>query len=183
MSTLVPIDSDRYGTMEKVADLKMQGYTDTAVARELGVQRKVVLELFADYREMISRDAESRDIARDHLNLMVKHYDSLIGRYYDLIEEMDAEIGGTSFSAQWAAQKNSALKEIAALEAKRLDALQKAGLLDAGELGDELADMEEKKQQLIEILRNELCPECKAHVARLLQEITKQPEIVQVYNE
>jgi hypothetical protein len=75
----------------------------------------------------------------------------------------------------------NALKLVADLEAKRLDALQKAGLLDAAEMGDHVADMEEKMGIMVSILRNDLCPECKRTVAQKLQQVTNQVEAVRVY--
>lgn len=174
MTTLAIVDGDRFKDMESVADLTMKGYTATEIAKQLDIKRKDVLTLQADYREVLSKDTEARDMARDHLNQMVKHYDRLIKKFYDLIDDID----GLSFSHQVAAQKNAAIKAIAELEAKRLDALQKAGLLESSELGDELADMEEKQELLINILRNDLCPECKAKVAYELSHISGRAEII-----
>lgn len=176
MSLPVPIDSERFKTMEEVADLTMEGLSATEIARKTGIRRKDVLELQADYRTALANDGQARDLARDHLNQMVKHYDRLIKRFYDLIGEIDS----LSFSHHVAGQKNAALKAIAELEAKRLDALQKAGLLESGELGDELADMEEKQAILIDILRNDLCTECKGKIAYKLAQVSGQAEIISV---
>lgn len=160
--------------MEKVAALTMEGLTPTAIAKQLGLKRVLVLELQEDYRVALANDLEARDIAKDHLHKMVKHYDYLISRFYALIRDIDS----LSFSHQVAGQKTSALRSIADLEAKRLDALQKAGLLESSELGDELADMEEKKEILINILRNDLCRSCQSKVAEKLTKVTGQVEVM-----
>jgi len=173
--TIVQIDSDRFERMEQVADLTMQGHTATAISKQLGIQRKEVLLLQEDYRAALSNDHDARDLARDHLNQMVKHYDSLIKKFYDLVEEINL----LSFNHQVAGQKNLALKAIADLEAKRVDALQKAGLLEANDLGDELAEREEREDIIIDILENDLCEVCLNNISPKLIRLTgKVPEVV-----
>lgn len=177
--SIVPVESHRFESMEQVAEYTLMGYSATAIAKETGLKRAQVLTLQEDYRTALANDSEARDMARDHLNMMVKHYDSLIKKFYDLVDEIDT----LGFSHQVAAQKNAALKAIAELEAKRLDALQKAGLLESAELGDELAEMEEKQDILIDILRSDLCPECQAKIAYKLSKVTGQAETIDVESE
>lgn len=176
--TIVSTESHRFEQMEKVADLSMKGKSATAISKELGIPRKEVMVLQEDYRTALANDAEARDMARDHLNMMVKHFDKLIKKLYELVDEIDS----LDFGHQVAAQKNAAIRSIADLEAKRLDALQKAGLLDSAELGDELADMEEKQDILINILRNDLCPSCQMRVANKLSRVTGKVEAAADYD-
>lgn len=166
--TIVSVESERFETMEKVADLMFHGNTETQIAKQLNIPRKEVIRLQEDYRTALANDSEARDMARDYLHQMVKHYDSLIKKFYELVEEIDA----LSFNHQVAGQKNAALKAIADLEAKRLDALQKAGLLENSELGDELAEAEEKRQIIIDILEHDLCPACKRVTASKIMQLT-----------
>lgn len=174
--TIVPVDSDRFNAMEEVADLSFKGYNATQISKQLKIPRKQVMELQEDYRIALSQDGEARDMARDYLNQMVKHYDSLIKKFYELIDDIDI----LDFNHQVAGQKNATLKSIAELEAKRLDALQKAGLLDSAELGDEMAKLEEDHQVLISILREDLCHECAPKVAQKLQKVTGQVEEINI---
>lgn len=176
--SIVPVESERFEMMEKVADLSYRLPNETAIAKELGIPRKTVVSLLEDYKTALASDQEARDMARDHLNLMVKHFSTLIAKFYDLVEEIDS----LSFNHQVAAQKNSALKAIAELEAKRVDALQKAGLLEAGELGDEFAEQEEKQAMIIDIIQNQVCPVCKNKISHQLAALTgKVPETNEVY--
>lgn len=170
--TIVAIESDRFHAMEDVAELSFKGHNPTQISKALNIPRKQVIELLEDYRIALSQDGEARDMARDYLNQMVKHYDALIKRFYELVEDIDV----LDFNHQVAGQKNATLKSIAELEAKRLDALQKAGLLDSAELGDEMAKMEEDHQILISILREDLCPDCSQRVAHKLQKVTGEVE-------
>lgn len=177
--SIVPFDSDRFEMMEQVAVLRMQGHTDNAISKELNIPRKQVKELFTEYKDVLVKDSESRDRAKDALNVMVEHYDHLIKESYEILENLKQE----SFSHQIAAQMTAVLKNVADLEAKRLDAWQKAGLLDNSELGDELVEMEQKTQMLIGILRNDLCNNCRKVVAEKLQRATNVVEAVVVYDD
>lgn len=159
--SIVSVESNRFEQMEKVAELTMKGHNATAIAKTLNLPRKEILVLQEDYRTALSNDSEARDMARDHLNMMVKHFDRLIKKLYDLADDIDT----LDFGHQVAAQKNAALRSIADLEAKRLDALQKAGLLDSAELGDELAEAEEKRDILLNIIQQEVCPACRINIA------------------
>lgn len=174
--SIVHTESHRFEMMEKVAELSLQGHSATAISKALNIKRKEVLALQEDYRTALSNDAEARDMARDHLHMMVEHYNHLIKKFYELVDEIDA----LEFNHQVAGQKNATLRSIAELEAKRLDALQKAGLLDSAELGDELAEAEEKREILIDIIQNQVCPACKQKIASKITELTGKVQAVQV---
>lgn len=178
MSELSIIEGPRFQQMERAVELDMQGVKPTHIARELGIPRKEVLSLLEEYKTVLQKDLESRDIAREHLNKMVRHYDYLINQMYDLIKDLENE----PFDVKVAAQRNSAIKAVAEFEAKRLDALQKAGVLEKDDLGDEMAELEENQEKLIDILRHSLCSKCKSTVAVQLQDITKQPEVQAMYD-
>jgi hypothetical protein len=170
--SIVSVESARFEQMEKVAELTMHGSSATAIAKALNIPRKEVILLQEDWRTALSNDVEARDMARDLLNQMGKHYDILIKKFYDLVDDIDM----LSFNHQVAGQKNATLRSIAELEAKRLDAYQKAGLLDSAELGDELAEAEEKQNIIIDILTNDLCAICKPNIAYKLSKLTGKVE-------
>ena len=173
------VESDRFELMEKVADLTMKGTGPGIIAKQLGITRVEVKNLQQDYRDALSNDQEARDMARDYLNMMVKHYDGLIAKFYDLLDDMDT----LDWNAAAAAQKSGALKAIADLDAKRVDALQKAGLLDSAELGDELAKFEEEKAMVLSVL-TDLCTVCSPKVADRINRLQgKIMEPVEVFDE
>lgn len=177
--SIVSTESNRFELMEKVAERTLMGHSPTSISKELGIKRVEVLELQEDYRVALSQDTQARDMARDHLNMMVAQYDDLIKRLYDLIEEIDQ----LPWNAAAAAQKNGAIKGIAELAAKRVDALQKAGLLDSAELGDELAKFEEDKELIISILKD-LCVVCQPKVAnrisRLMGDSAAEEDVIDI---
>lgn len=176
--SIVPVESARFQMMDEVAELDMKGYNETQISKQVGIPRKEVKVLISEYRDILLQDGEARDMAKDHLFKMVKHYDSLIKKFYDLVDEIDS----LQFSHHVAGQKNSALKAVAELEAKRLDLLQKAGLLESAELGDELAEAEEKRDILVSIIRDNICDDCRAKVAYKISQVTGKSEPVQTYD-
>lgn len=156
-------DNIRFEMMEKVAERMLMGENATNIAKSLKIPRKEVIALQQEYRMVLTQDNEARDLARDYLHQMVEHYTKLIKKFYDLVDEIEI----LDFNHQVAAQKNAALKAIAELEAKRVDALQKAGLLESAELGDEIAQWEEEKETMLSVLRD-LCPNCQSQVGSRL---------------
>ena len=168
-----------FENIEKVAELKNQGVKDTQIGKILGLQRKEVIAYYEDYKTLLKNDSDAHDRAMDLLNVMVEQYDHLIGEYWSLIKKIRLE----TFDDKYAGQENKALSQIGDLIAKRLDAVQKAGLLEAGELGSEYADIEEKANLLISILRSDLCNDCRARVKDKLAVATNQVEAVVVYEE
>jgi hypothetical protein len=154
--------------MEKVWDLHMKSKSPYSIARTLGC--KVVDAKFAiEQMQLIIRDdLESRDAAKDHLNDMVQRYQMLMDEAQKNLEDLKA----LAFDEKVSAQINATLKNIADFDAKRVDFLQKAGLYDQGGLGDELAEREEREQQILQILRNDLCPACTAVVRDKLTKLT-----------
>lgn len=179
-SELIPVDSVHFDNLNKVAQLKMQGSNETEIARATGLKRKDVVALVSEWRETAHADAASRDIARDALHTMNEHYDSLIKATYKTLEQIEQTIVESGASPQRVQQKLAAIKTIGDLEARRLDSLQKAGLLDAQDIGNVVAEMEEKQALLVNILRTKLCDDCKRNVAIELRMVTGKVETVRV---
>lgn len=180
MTNIIPVEAARLDMMERVTTLKLQGYTETQISKQLDIKRKEVIELIDEWKFGLQNDEEARERAMDALRAMDKHYDLLLQKYWDYIKELDDETDMNGIKAPMVAQKMTALKGIADTEAKRLDALQKAGLLEGKEFADQIAEMEEKQSILVDILRNDLCKHCKAAVAEKLQKVTNKVEVVQV---
>lgn len=170
------IDTEAFEIVEKVAQLHVTGMKPLTIAKQLGMKTLEVKKAIEQWNEMLRRDSESSDMARDYLNRMVSHYDDLIEKSYRILKDLDSLV----FDEKIAAQKNTTLKNISEYESRRVDFLQKAGLLDAHDLGDELAEREEREAALINILRNHLCDGCKKEVAYRLSQLTGQVESVRV---
>lgn len=179
MSTLSVIETDPFKEMEAVAKEMMKGHSEYATARRLKLKVIEVRSLWDQFKERLNNDSAARDAARDYLNLMVKQFDDLIQESHVNLENLKL----LPFDEKVSSQIVATIKTIGDLQAKRVDLLQKAGLLDANDLGDELAEREEREALLINILRNDLCPECRKAVARKLQEVTNTVEVTVVYDD
>lgn len=162
------IDTDGFAFMEQVWDLHLKNKSEYAIARALGCKVVEARNAIEQWNEIIRDDMESRDAARDHLNAMVKRYEYLMSEAQQNLEDLR----DLAYDEKVSAQINATLKNIADFDAKRVDALQKAGLLDAHNLGDELAEREQREAMLLNILRNDLCDDCKEVVRDKLTQLT-----------
>lgn len=166
--TLSVVEDDPFKDMEEVARLMMRGLSEYQVARRTEFKVVEVKALWSQYKERLQNDPLATDAARDHLNLMVKQYDELIAKLHDNLEDL-AQL---DYDEKISAQINTTTKNIGDLQAKRVDLLQKAGLLDAHDLGDELAEREEREAKIIKILQHDLCNSCQVHVRDKITELT-----------
>jgi hypothetical protein len=167
-------DSEPFQDMEKVAKEIMKGHSEFKVARDLGLKVAEVRSLWGQYRNLLEQSTLAQDAAHDMLNVMVEQYNDLTARLYANLEQLDRHDHDDKISAQI----NTTTRNIGDLLAKRVDLLQKAGILEGADMGAELAEMERKQDILIDILRTELCEVCQPAVARRLREVTGQVEVV-----
>lgn len=161
MSELAIIDSDAFDHVKQVADLYVKGVTSPhTIARRLGMKVVEVRTALEQWHEIIRNDPGSQDEARDALTVMLQRYDTLLSEANDNLDSLKT----LEYDEKVSAQINATLKLIGDLDAKRVDLLQKAGLLDAHDLGDELAEREEREALLLGILKHDLCDNCKVVV-------------------
>ena len=158
--------------VNKVASEYLKG-TDTAqIARDLDIPRNRVMSLLNDWRKMAANNEAIHARAREALAGADQHYSHLIKKAYEVIESAD-------MSANLNA-KTTSIKLIADIEAKRLDMLHRAGLLDNKEIAEELARMEEKHQVLINILKEIASnhPEIRDEIMKKLSDASNPGEVV-----
>lgn len=169
---------DRYEQINKVAQMYIKGTTNpTTIAKELGVKRAEALDLISEWREIARGSDDIKEQAAEALQVGIQHYSMIVARFWETVEQAD-----TAFDYK---TKNAVLKNIADVEAKKIDMLQKAGLYDDAAIGDELADMEAKQAILINILKEVTsdCDHCKYEVARRLSKVTGKAEPVTISGE
>jgi len=171
LSQLAIIDSNAFEKIMDVANLYADGVTSPyTIARRLDIKVVEAKAAIEQWHEMIRADVDSRDVAKDALNVMLQRYDKLLEEANKNLKDLQ----GLPFDEKVSAQINATLKNIADFDAKRVDLLQKAGLLDAHELGDELAEREEREGLILSILQNDLCDDCKEVVRDKLTQLTGQ---------
>ena len=166
--SLMPVEQPRYEEMNQVVELYIKNVNPTKIAKNLGIRRVDVLNHIDEWkRSAVGSDAMQNRV-EELIASMDEHYSLLIQKAYEIVEEVD-EIDRSSDKetmtrSQMLSQKKGALDLIAKLEKDRIDVLQKSGLLEMDHLGDELAAMEEQKQLIMDIIKEELCEHCKPKV-------------------
>jgi ribosome biogenesis GTPase A len=132
------------------------------------------MALLNDWRSMVSNNQAIHARAKEALAGADQHYSSLIRKTYEVIDSADSSANLTA--------KTTAIKLIADIESKRLEMLQKAGLLDNKEIAEQIIEMERKHDILIKILKDIASshPEIREEIVKRLSEI--QTEVIVIDN-
>lgn len=165
---------DKFDRMNSVVESLLKGNNPTQIARELEMKRAEVLEMLDLWRGLMNSDKGIRERAREALSGADQHYAMLINRSWETVEQADVNSDLRT--------KASALKLIADIEGKRIDMLQKAGLLENNEMAAQLMETERKQEILMGILKEvtSTCNHCKFEVAKRLGEVTGQAQEVKI---
>ncbi len=162
--------SSSFDQMNLVVEELLKGKNPTEISKFLGIKRSEVLEHIDTWRELVSGDSRIRERAREALAGADQHYSMIIQRAWETVDQADAN--------QQYNTKASALKMIADVEQKRIDMLQKAGLLENNEMSSQLLETERKQEILVSILKEVTseCNHCRVEVAKRLSEVTGKVE-------
>lgn len=165
---------DRFESMNRVVEELLKGNNPNQIARTLNLKRADVLVLLDEWRSLAHGDQRIRERAREALAGADQHYSMIIQRAWETVEQADAN--------QQFNTKASALKMIADVEQKRIDMLQKAGLLENNELSNQLLETERKQEVLMSILKDvtSSCDKCRIEVAKRLSEVTNKVEGIDI---
>lgn len=168
---------ERFDKMNKVVEQMLMGNNPTQISKSLSMQRKEVLELIDEWKDIVRDDSSARDRAKEAVAGADQHYAMLIKEAWKTVDDAD-QAGQLNV-------KSSTLKLIADIEAKRITMLQQLGLLDNAELANQLADTERKQDVLVGILKDVTasCPKCKLEVSKRLSQITGVVEPVVIHEE
>lgn len=168
---------DRLAQQQQVIELYLKGENPTTIAKQLGIRRMDALAHVSEWREYARNDPEVKGRARDALAGADQHFNMLIKRSWETVEQTD--MGGDYKT------KATVLKNIADMEAKRVDMLQKAGLLDDAELGDAIAATEEKLSKIKQLLKETSanCNTCRIPVSKGLAAIFQEPAAIILHDQ
>jgi hypothetical protein len=171
---LVLSDSARYERMNDVVTLYLEGRDASWIAKSLKLQRGEVVQYIDDFRQIAKDDEVLRERAQEVVHEFDQQHNRIISEMWKVAEA--AEDKGDIRTRQ------AAIKSLSDITAKRVEVLQKSGLLSDAALGDELAKTQEDQEKLIGILRDVTakCDHCKFEVAHRLQQITGKVEVISV---
>ena len=145
--------ADHFEQMNKVVAEFIKGNNPNQIAKQLALKPAQVTQLLNNWRELIQGDSGIKERAREALGAADQHYSMIIN------EAWNTDV-----------------------EQKRIDMLQKAGVLEKNDMADAILETERKQEVLVGILRDvtSSCNTCKQEVARRLKEVTGKVEVINV---
>lgn len=162
--------------VNKVVGEYLKGSDPTKISKELAIPRQKVVAYLDEWKAMAADNAAIRARAKEALVVADTHYSKLIEKAYEVIDEATTVANLTA--------KTAAIKLVMDLESRRIDMLQKAGLLENKELAEEMIQIEERQQILIGILKDIASehPEVRDKIMKRLSAATRPGETITIVN-
>lgn len=163
--------------VNQVVEEYLKGNDPTVISKQLTIPRTRVVELINEWKVMASANDAIRARAKEALAAADAHYGKLISKSYEVIDEASMT---NNLSA-----KTQGIKLVMDIESKRIDMLQKAGLLENKELAEEMIEIERRQEVLMEILRDIASeyPQVRDEIMRRLSAIAKESEVITIVHE
>ena len=163
--------------VNKVVEEYLKGNDPTQISKELAIPRQKVVSYINEWKVMAADNAAIRARAKEALVGADTHYSKLIQKAYEVIDDATTT---ANLSA-----KTSAIKLVLDIEARRIDMLQKAGLLENKELAEEMLEIERKQDVLVNILKEMATehPEVRDKIMRRLSDISKEREVITIVSD
>ena len=160
--------------VNRVVEEYLKGSDPTKISKDLTIPRQRVVSLINEWKVMASANDAIRARAKEALAAADTHYSKLVARSYEVIDEASMT---NNLSA-----KTAAIKLVMDIESKRIDMLQKAGLLENKELAEEMIEIERKQDVLMNILKDIASeyPQVRDEIMRRLSSIAKEGEVITV---
>ena len=160
--------------VNKVVEEYLKGNDPTRISKTLDLPRTRVVAHLNEWKAMASANDAIRARAKDALVSADAHYTKLIQQAYEVIDDATTTANLTA--------KTAAIKLVMDIEARRIDMLQKAGLLENKELAEEMVEIEKRQEVLVGILRDiaSTHPEVRDLIMQRLSTIAKEGEVVTV---
>ena len=177
MTNFEDLTVEHLDEMNKVVERYLQGSDATQISKELALPRTKVVAHLDQWKTMASDNAAIRARAKEALVAADTHYNKLINKAYEVIDEATT-VGNLG-------AKNAGIKLVLDIESKRIDMLQKAGLLENKELAEEMLEIERKQDVLKSILKDIAAehPEVRDKIMRRLSDISKAGEVITVVHD
>lgn len=155
----------------------LKGNDPTKISKELSIPRTRVVALITEWQQMATANDAIRARAREALAAADEHYSRLISKAYEVIDEATTTANLNA--------KTSGIKLVMDLESKRIEMLQKAGLLENKELAEEMIEIERKQDILKKILMDIASehPEIRDKIMHRLSSVANQGEAITVVHD
>jgi hypothetical protein len=163
--------------VNSVVEEYLKGAEPTQISKQLDIPRQKVMAYINEWKHMASDNAAIRARAKEALVGADTHYNKLINKAYEVIDDATttANLGA----------KTSAIKLVLDIEARRIDMLQKAGLLENKELAEDMLEIERKQEVLVSILKDIASeyPQVRDEIMRRLSAVSKEREVITIVND
>lgn len=158
--------------MDKVVTEYLKGSNPEEIGKTIGMSTRQVGILLKEWRGLAANNEAMKSRALLALKGADVHYDKLIKKAYDVME--DAEV------AQSLSQRLASIKLIGDMEARRIDLLQKAGALEDTDISKQIVETERKQAILMDVLKNTVgpCKRCRPIVQEKLAEVTRDVVVI-----
>lgn len=166
--------AEQFDQMNKVVSEFIKGSNVNDIAKQFDLKPVQVSNMLNAWREIMHSDNGIRERAREALGAADQHYSMVINEAWNTVNQANVQDDLRT--------KAQALKLVADVEQKRIDMLQKAGVIEKNEMADQILETERKQEVLVGILRDvtSSCTNCKHEVARRLSEVTNRVEVISV---
>lgn len=163
--------------VNKVVERYLAGSDPTQISKELAMPRQRVVAHINEWKQVASDNAAIRARAKEALVAADTHYNKLISKAYEVIDDATTTANLNA--------KTAGIKLVLDIEAKRIDMLQKAGLLENKELAEEMLEIERKQDILVGILKDIASeyPQVRDEIMRRLSSIAKETEVVTIVHD
>lgn len=163
--------------VNRVVEKYLAGSEPTQISKELAIPRQKVVAYIDEWRAMAADNAAIRARAKEALVGADTHYSKLIQKAYEVIDDATTTANLNA--------KTSGIKLVMDLESKRIDMLQKAGLLENKELAEEMIEIERKQEVLVSILKDIATehPEVRDKIMRRLSDVAKEREVITIVHD
>ena len=163
--------------VNRVVEEYLKGHDPTKISKDISIPRTRVVAHLNEWKTMASANDAIRARAKDALVAADAHYTRLIQQAYEVIDDATTTANLTA--------KTGAIKLVMDIEARRIDMLQKAGLLENKELAEEIVEIEKRQEVLVGILRDIASehPEVRDLIMQRLSAIAKNGEVITVVHQ
>ena len=163
--------------INKVVEEYLKGNDPTKISKDLNIPRTRVVAHLNEWKVMVSANDAIRSRAKEALAAADAHYGKLISKAYEVIDEatMNNNLGA----------KTAGIKLVLDIESKRIDMLQKAGLLENKELAEEMIEIERRQEVLVGILKEiaKDYPQVRDLIMQKLSDISKSDEVITIVHD
>jgi hypothetical protein len=163
--------------VNRVVEEYLKGSDATRISKDLALPRNRVVAHLDEWKRMASDNTVIRARAKEALAAADAHYNKLINKAYEVIDD------ATTIANLNA--KTAGIKLVMDIESKRIDMLQKAGLLENKELAEEMVEIEKRQEVLVGILRDIASshPEVRDLIMQRLSAVAKEGEVITIVHD